>query len=61
LGRIEEGINIAFNLKTKGYYKFICEMKKFKRSFNKKYKNLKKEYQKFMLNKLLIIMDNYKV
>ena len=52
--RLEEGFNIAFNLNTKEYQKLICEIKKFKKTFNKKYKNLKKEYQKFILNKLIV-------
>jgi len=52
--RLEEGFNLAFNLNTKEYQKLIFEIKKFKKTFNKKYKNLKKEYQKFILNKLIV-------
>jgi hypothetical protein len=54
LNRLEEGFNIAFNLNTKEYQKLIYEIKKFKKTFNKKYKNLKKEYQKYILNKLIV-------
>lgn len=51
---LEEGINIAFNLKTKEYYKLICDMKEFKKIYNEKYKDLKEKYQKFILKKLIV-------